>query len=238
MRRQSLFLIFILCYAISITYAQPSGVDPFFDAVPLRTDSNNKFFLTNQDASVVKSFFENQRNFKPNRVIKMDHGFYHGYRIYYSNTSDPETGSEPWIQVFTINTRECIETYHRSNSGLLEAPFLGVKKASAKYGYATGDVEDLMHQYEQIATRYYREFNDEKANLVNEMNMVFQKYLSKMESQSGQMFATGGNGYALKPVSSKDYTWELWEQCLEEVDQAGYNTMIEYSEVPATDSQL
>jgi len=168
----------------------------------------------------------------------MDHGFYHGFRIYYTNTNDPETGSEAWIQVFTINTRECIEAYQRSNAGLLEAPFLGVKKASEKYGYASEDVEELMQQYEQIATKYYREFDDEKANRVNEMSMVFQKYMSKMESQSGQMFATGGNGYALKPVSGKDYTWELWEQCLEEVDQAGYNTMIEYSEVPATDSRL
>jgi hypothetical protein len=237
MRRQSLFLIFILC-AISITYAQPSGVDPFSDAVPLRTDSNNKLFLTNQDAVAVKAFFENQRNFRPERIIKMDHGFYHGYRIYYTNTSNPETGSEPWIQVFTVNTRECIEAHQRSNSGLLEAPFLGVKKASEKYGYATEDVENLINQYKQIATRYYREFDDEQSNRVNEMNMVFQKYMSKIESQSGQMFATGGKDYITKPVSGKVYTWELWEQCLEEVDQAGYNTMIEYSEVPASGSRL
>ncbi len=237
MRRLSLFLVFIL-FSVYSSYGQPSGVDPFFDAVPLRPDNNNKYFLTNQDASVVKAFFENQRNFKPERIIKMDHGYYHGYRIYYSNTNDSETGAEPWIQIFTINPVECVESHKKYNSGLLDAPFIGVKKASEKYGYAKEDVDDLMNHYSHIVARYYQEFDDEKSNRVSEMNLVFQKYLSKMESQSGQMFATGGNGYALKPVSSKDYTWELWEQCLEEVDQAGYNTMIEYSEVPAPENRL
>ncbi len=235
MRKLLVFLYIIFCNLIFLN-AQPAGIDPFFDAVPLKPGEGNKYFLSNQDASVIRSFFENQTGLKPDRIIRMDHGYHHGFRIYYTKAESDGNSGEDWIQIFTVNTRERLESYQKKKPELLYAPFSGLKNSSAKYGYEEADIQNLINQYNQISTKYYREFDDGQAVLVNEMNLIMQKYLNKLELQSGQMFATGGaaDAYITKPISAKEYSWDLWVQCYEEIDQAGYITLIEYSSVQPT----
>lgn len=80
MKRLTILLISLL-FIISAAKAQPPGVDPFYDAVPYSVKKFNKTFLTNQDAGVVRSFFEHQVKNTPIRVIQIDQGHHHGYRF-------------------------------------------------------------------------------------------------------------------------------------------------------------
>ncbi|MFH1120607.1 MAG: hypothetical protein V1775_12360 [Bacteroidota bacterium] len=237
MKRLPIFLIFLVISLPSII-AQPAGVDPFYDAVPYSVKKFNRAFLTNQDAATIKSFFENQPGFKPERILKIDQGYHHGYRIYYRNADNDPDLPEPWIQIFTVNTPECIVACQKNNPELLDGPFLGLETCSKKHGYPEEDVKELVRQYRHLATRYYRLIEDENAKTISEMNLVFQKYNSKFNNQSGQMLASGGEGLMMKPLSSKEYSWNLWIQCFEEINQIGYSTLIEYSEVPAIGPDL
>ena len=231
MNRLAILLISLL-FIVSAAKAQPPGVDPFYDAVPYSVKKFNKTFLTNQDAGVVRAFFEHQVNNKPLRVIQIDQGHHHGYRFYYPNSENNPDGPEAWIQVFTVDTRESIELFEKNNPALLEAPFLGLKAAAHNYGYPEEDITALYNEYKQIATRYYKEVTDANGNTVNEMTVVFQKYYSKLKLQSGQMFASRNDGPVMLPENPRDYSWNLWLLCFEEIEQTGYRTIIEYSGIP------
>jgi hypothetical protein len=233
MKRLAILLTSLL-FIVSAAIAQPPGVDPFYDAVPYSVKKFNKNFLTNHDAVAVKAFFERQVNNMPVRVIKIDQGHHHGYRFFYPNTGDNPNAPEPWIQVFTVDTRECIELFEKNNPALLEAPFLGLKAAAQKYGYPEEDVSALYSQYKQIATRYYQEVTDANGYTVNEMTVLFQKYYSRLRQQPDQMLASGFQGPVMLPESARDYSWNLWLLCFEEIEQTGYRTIIEYSETPET----
>lgn len=209
--------------------AQPEGVDPFYDAVPYSVKKFNTAYLTNQDATTVKIFFENQRAHKPERIIKMDQGYHHGYRIYYQNTENPG-GPEKWIQVFTTNVNECAEMLEAKNPELLESPFIGFKTSSLSYGVSESLIDSLIRKYRKIPTMYYRQTYNNQGVVVDELNYVFQKYYAKMRDQSGQMIASVDDGLGMMPVNPKDYSWSLWIQCLDEISQIGYRTLIEYSD--------
>ncbi|MBK9356083.1 MAG: hypothetical protein IPN08_01605 [Bacteroidales bacterium] len=234
MKRLTILLISLL-FIISAAKAQPPGVDPFYDAVPYSVKKFNKTFLTNQDAGVVRSFFEHQVNNMPIRVIQIDQGHHHGYRFYYPNAANNPDGPEAWIQVFTVDVGKSIELFEKSNPALLEAPFLGLKAAAQKFGYPDEDVATLYNQYKQIATRYYQEVTDVNGNKVNEMTVLFQKYYSRLKQQPDQMLASGYQGPVMLPENAREYSWNLWLLCFEEIEQTGYRTIIEYSGIPETD---
>ncbi len=164
--------------------------------------------------------------------MKIDQGYHHGYRIYYQNTTNPE-GPEQWIQIFTTDVSECLERLEKTNNELLEAPFLGLKFASKKYGFSDTEVAEVIHQYKHLACMYYQQTFNSREQIVNEMYLVFQKYNSKLSDETGQMLVSMEDGLIIRPVSSRDYSWNLWMQCLEEVNQIGYKTLIEYSEPPS-----
>jgi hypothetical protein len=230
MKRLSILFV-LLSISIAIK-AQLNGFDPFYDAVPYSVKEFNTSFLTNQSAETVKSFFENQKTSKPIRVLKIDQGYHHGYRIYYQYTTNPE-GPEQWIQIFTTDVSECLERLEKTNNELLEAPFLGLKFASKKYGFSDTEVAEVIHQYKHLACMYYQQTFNSRDQIVNEMYLVFQKYNSKLSDETGQMLVSMEDGLIIRPVSSRDYSWNLWMQCLEEVNQIGYKTLIEYSEPPS-----
>lgn len=224
-------LIALLVILKTATIAQPSGVDPFSDVVPYSVKYFNKSFLSNQDAATIKTFFENQPGKKPVRIIETEQGYHHGYRIYYSNANGNPSAPEPWIQIFTINTAACLVACEKNNPALLESPFLGFRISSGKSGRPEEEVDAVVKQYRHLATKYYRLSEDNNADLVSEMSLVFQKYNSKIKDQTGQMLASTEQGVILKPVNTREYSWNLWLQCFEEINQIGYNTLIEYSEV-------
>lgn len=230
MKRLSILFV-LLSISIAIK-AQLNGFDLFYDAVPYSVKEFNTSFLTNQSAETVKSFFENQKTCKPIRTLKIDQGYHHGYRIYYQNTTNPE-GPEQWIQIFTTDVSECLERLEKTNNELLEAPFLGLKFASKKYGFSDTEVAEVIHQYKHLACMYYQQTFNSREQIVNEMYLVFQKYNSKLSDETGQMLVSMEDGLIIRPVSSRDYSWNLWMQCLEEVNQIGYKTLIEYSEPPS-----
>jgi hypothetical protein len=230
MKRLSILFV-LLSISIAIK-AQLNGFDPFYDAVPYSVKEFNTSFLTNQSAETVKSFFENQKTSKPIRVLKIDQGYHHGYRIYYQYTTNPE-GPEQWIQIFTTDVSECLERLEKTNNELLEAPFLGLKFASKKYDFSDTEVAEVIHQYKHLACMYYQQTFNSRDQIVNEMYLVFQKYNSKLSDETGQMLVSMEDGLIIRPVSSRDYSWNLWMQCLEEVNQIGYKTLIEYSEPPS-----
>ena len=230
MKRLSILFV-LLSISIAIK-AQLNGFDPFYDAVPYSVKEFNTSFLTNQSAETVKSFFENQKTCKPIRTLKIDQGYHHGYRIYYQNKANPE-GPEQWIQIFTTDVSECLERLEKTNNELLEAPFLGLKFASKKYDFSDTEVAEVIHQYKHLACMYYQQTFNSRDQIVNEMYLVFQKYNSKLSDETGQMLVSMEDGLIIRPVSSRDYSWNLWMQCLEEVNQIGYKTLIEYSEPPS-----
>lgn len=230
MKRLAILLTSLLM-VISAAKAQPPGVDPFYDAVPFSVKKFNKTFLTNQDAGVVRAFFERQANNPPIRVFRIDQGHHHGYRLYYPNAENNPEGPEAWIQIFTTDIRESIDLFEKHNPALLEAPFLGFRSAAQKFGYPEEEVSALYNQYKQIATRYYQEVTDASGNTVNEMTVLFQKYYSRLNQQPEQMLASGHQGPVMLPENPREYSWNLWLLCFEEIEQTGYRTIIEYSDV-------
>lgn len=86
----------------------------------------------------------------------------------------------------------------------------------------------------QIATRYYQEVTDVNGNKVNEMTVLFQKYYSRLKQQPDQMLASGYQGPVMLPENAREYSWNLWLLCFEEIEQTGYRTIIEYSGIPDT----
>jgi len=232
--KQTPILILLLALAASFTKAQSERIEPFVDAVPYSISSNIKsnFYLTNKDASVVKAFFTSPGQYQPEEVVAVDDGYYHGFRLCY-NSPDCAGRETParWIQVVTINTRESIGWFEKSNPEFLMIPFLGIKDIVGRDGHSKSDFREVFKQYKHLACRLYQQSDEAVGE--NALSAVLHAYNTRIGLQTDQLLASGNDGVFPRPGSNQADYWDLWIQCLEEIDQAGYITLIEYSDDPS-----
>ncbi len=227
--KQSLTLIIILALSTFQIKAQPVRVEPFADAVPYSMKSTSNIYFTNQEAGVVKSFFENQEVIKPERIVRVDDGYYHGFRLCYTNNDcpDPERMSS-WIQVMTINTEECIRWFEENNPEFLMMPFTSMKETVGKNRQSQADFNQIFSQYKHLACRLYRLSEAPEGNESDELSLVLDKYSERIGNQTGQMLASGDMNIYVHPRDNNAFNHNLWLQCLEELELVGYITLIEY----------
>jgi hypothetical protein len=232
-------LIPIILLALSAYYskAQPARVEPFADAVPYSMKSASNVYFTNQDAASVKAFFEEQTGVRPEKIIRIDEGYYHGFRICYSNISCTDSDkTSSWIQVLTINTRECIERFEQNNPEFLMIPFLSMKETARKNRQLQNDFNKIYEQYKYLSCRLYRLSEGSDGKESDELSLVLQKYSERVYNQTDQMLASGDNSSYVKPHNASTDHQNLWIQCLEELALVGYTTLIEYSDPPGSGS--
>ncbi len=233
--KKLLIPIILLALSASIIKAQPLRVEPFTDAVPYSMKSSSNVYFTNQDAETVKVFFETQLSVKPEKVIRIDDGYYHGFRICYDKTDCSDTDKMSlWIQVLTINTEECIKWFDETNPEFLMIPFLGMKETVRKNRKLQEDFKKVYEQYKFLACRLYRLSEGPDGLESDELSLVLQKYTERINNQTGQMLASGDKNAFIRQIDTASSNKALWIQCLEELELVGYVTLIEYSEVPGT----
>lgn len=227
-------ILIILSALITLTVkAQPVRVEPFVDAVPYSLKTPSGLFLTNKDAATVKDFFNAQTLVRPDNIIAIDEGYYHGYRLCYNKSDCTDHQSEDsWIQVLTIDEKECIAWFEKQNPELLMVPFLGMKELAGRQKQAKAEFREVYKQYKMLSCRLYRQSEDASGEETNELALVLEKYSDRINRQTDQMFASNSNESLTLPMSDYEYSWSLWLQCLEEIDVVGYVTLIEYSEAP------
>lgn len=213
--------------------AQSARVEPFVDAVPYSLKTPSGLFLTNQDATFVKDFFTAQSSDRPDKIVVIDEGYYHGYRLCYNKTdSNEHQSAASWIQVLTIDEKECIAWFEKTNPELLMVPFRGMKELACKRKHAKAAFREVYNRYKELSCRLYRQTEDSKGEQANELSLVLEKYADRINRQTDQMIASYSNESLTLPMNDHEYKWSLWLQCLEEIDVIGYITLIEYSEVP------
>jgi len=236
--KQLLILIISLTFVSTELKAQPEGVGPFADAVAYDLKSPSNLYLTNRDAGAVMAFFTEAGKIQPERIIAVDEGYYHGYRLCYNSEScnDRDLPAQ-WIQVLTLDTRECLAWFEEYNPDLLMAPFTGLKALSGKQGHPGSEFSKVYDQYKYLACRLYRQSEDHEGGDANELALVIHKYSDKIDLETNQMLASGGDGVMLRPGNNDRNEWDLWIECLEEIDVVGYTTLIEYSDAPLTGSR-
>ena len=227
-------ILIILSALLTFTVkAQSARVEPFVDAVPYSLKTPSGLFLTNQDASQVKDFFNAQSTARPDRIIAVDEGYYHGYRLCYNETNcDDYQSAASWIQVLTINEKECIAWFEKTNPELLMVPFMGMKELAGNHKKAKAEFREVYNRYKKLSCRLYRQSEDTKGEEANELSLVLDKYADRINLQNDQVFASNSTESLTLPMSDHEYSWSLWMQCLEEIDVVGYITLIEYSEMP------
>lgn len=227
-------ILIILSALLTLTVkAQSARVEPFVDAVPYSLKTPSGLFLTNQDASLVKDFFNAQSTVRPDRIIAVDEGYYHGYRIFYNETNcNDHQSAASWIQVLTIDEKECIAWFEKTNPEFLMVPFLGMKELAGNHKQAKAQFGEVYNRYKKLSCRLYRQSEDTKGEEANELALVLDKYADRINQQTDQVFASNSNESLTLPMSDHEYSWSLWLQCLEEIEVVGYSTLIEYSEVP------
>ena len=236
--KQLLILIISLTFVSTELKAQPEGVGPFADAVPYSLKSPSNLYLTNRDADEVKAFFTQAGKVQPNRIIAVNEGYSHGYRLCYNNSAC--SGSDQpasWIQVVTIDAAECLSFFEEHNPELLMAPFLGLKTLSVKQWPGDNEFSKVYDRYKHIACLLYRQSEDHEGVMANELALVIHKYSDKIDLETSQMLASGGEGVMLRPGNNERNEWDLWIECLEEIDVVGYTTLIEYSDAPIPGSR-
>jgi hypothetical protein len=232
-------LIPVILLALSAFYskAQPVRVEPFADAVPYSMKSATNVYFTNQDAGTVKTFFEEQTGIRPEKIITIDEGYYHGFRICYSNISCTDTDkTSSWIQVLTINTGECIEWFEQTNPEFLMIPFQSMKETARRNRQFQNEFNKIYEQYKYLSCRLYRLSEGSDGHESDELSLVLQKYSERVNNQTDQMLASGDNSSYVKPRNAGSDHQNLWIQCLEELTQVGYITLIEYSDPPGSGS--
>lgn len=236
--KQLLILIISLTFVSTDLKAQPEGVGPFDDAVPYSLKSPSNLYLTNRDAEEVKAFFTETGKLQPNRVIAVNEGYSHGYRLCYNNSAC--NGSDlpaRWIQVVTIDVAECLSFFEEHNPELLMAPFQGLKTLSGKQRLGDNEFSKVYDRYKHIACLLYRQSEDHEGMMANELALVIHRYSDKIELETNQMLASDGDGVMLLPGNNARNEWELWIECIEEINVVGYTTLIEYSDAPQAGSR-
>lgn len=235
--KRLLSLIAMLFVVSLYSFCQPAIPEPFADAVPYRIKSPTSLFLTNQEAEAVKNYFGQPEHIQPEKVEILDEGFYHGYRLCYNqaNCINKESRSA-WIKIYTINTNECIKWYEDVNPEFLMVPFQNIKEIPENKNGNKDNFTKAFDRYKYLSCRLYRQSKDSEGETESELSLVLNKYYTKINTQSGQMLVSGARDVYSHPVSSLEYNWNLWMQCLEEIDDVGYITLIEYSEIPTSES--
>lgn len=231
--KQITFLITLLALFSSFIKAQPLGVEPFADAIPYRKNISSNLFLSNHDASAVKMFFTSPEKTQPQMIMQVDEGYYHGYRLCYNSNdcSNSETSLQ-WIQVLTINTEECIKFLEKNNPGILMVPFWGISSMVGKKGHTKSDFKKVCDYYRHLPCRLYQQTTNSSGDEISALSQIMLDYKAKIGLQTEQLLASEGTGLVIKPKSNDEDYWDLWMQCLDEVDDMGYITLIEYSENP------
>ena len=233
--KQLLSLIILLFVVSNFSFGQTAVYEPFADAIPFRINSPTTFFLTNQDAEAVKAFFEQPEFIQPEKIECLSNGYYSGYRLCYNRAAcENQKVRSEWIQVYTINTDECIRWYEDNNPDFLMVPFQNIRSITDKRNNKKESFTDIFNQYKHLACQLYRQSKDSDGQDESELSLVLQKYYSKINYQTGQMLVSGDKDVFSQPLSNADYNWNLWMQCLEEIDVVGYTTLIEYSDIPTS----
>lgn len=226
MNRLSILTISLAFITISLS-AQTPGILLYPDAIPYSLKAPTNLYLTNQDTEMVKTFFLQPGHPQPEKIMKVDEGYYHGYRLYYINTEGDNR--EHWIQVVTINTGECIDWLEKHNLESLWLPFQGIKELTGKFNHTEEDYASVFYQYKHLACRLYRLTEDKHGTDVNELSLILEKYTEKIDAETNQMLASGEDGLLMRPVNANENEWSQWIQCFEEIEVVGYITLIEYS---------
>lgn len=231
-------ILIILSALLTLTVkAQSARVEPFVDAVPYSLKTQSGLFLTNQEAAFVKDFFTAQSAARPDKIVAVDEGYYHGYRLCYSKTDcNNHQSVASWIQVLTIDEKECIAWFEKTNPELLMVPFLGLKELAGRHKQAKAEFREVYNRYKKLSCRLYRQSEDSKGEEANELSLVLAKYSDRINLQTDQIFASNSYAPLTLPMSDNENSWSLWMQCLEEIDVVGYITLIEYSEIPGSDN--
>lgn len=232
--KKLLILIISLTNISTILKAQPSRVEPFDDAVPYSLQSPSTLYLTNRDAAAVRDFFTGNGKVQPERIIPVEEGYYSGYRLCYgSEACNGNHSTARWIQVLTIDSARCMLWYRKNHPELLMAPFNGLLQLSGQSRDGRKEFRKVFERYKYLACRLYRQTEDHNGLPENEMALVIRRTSGRMEMETSQMLASGGDGVMLLPSNNLRNQWNICIQSLEELEMAGYTTLIEYSDPPA-----
>jgi hypothetical protein len=229
MNRLSILTISLAFITLSLN-AQTPAIALYPDAIPYSLKTPSNLYLTNQVTETVKAFFLQPGHPQPDKIMKVDEGYYHGYRLCYAGTG--QHSPESWIQVVTINTTECIKWREKHNLESLWLPFQGIKELTGKFNHSEDEYSDVYNQYKHLACRLYRLTEDKYGADVNELSLILEKYSEKIDAETNQMLASGEEGLLMRPVNANENEWSQWIQCFEEIDVVGYITLIEYSGIP------
>jgi len=227
-------LIILLALVTANIKAQSERVEPFVDAVPYSIHNASNLYLTNQDAAEVKTFYTAANRLQPYKILAVDEGYYHGYRLCYKSAdSENQEMADEWIQVVTVNLQECVDWYEKTNPEFLMVPFAGIVSIVGNKGHSRADFRKVYTHYKHLACELYQQSQD-PGDETNVLSMVLHTYNTKISLQTNQMLASGDYDVIVTPGSNREDYWDLWMQCLEDIDDVGYTTLIEYSQAPGT----
>jgi len=231
--KRMMILIGMVALTVQLLRAQSFGIEPFTDAVAFSRDHSPELFLSNRTASDVKDFFVQAAGDKPVKVIPISDGYNAGYRICYSTGNCRIPGkNDQWVQVYTVNTAECIRYYESENPDVLMAPFSQIRDLTTSSGHTKAEFNKVYNHYKHLSCRMYRQTGIESGGPLNEMTQLVEQYKSKVQSGSSMMLASEGEGVLMRPVDIRQFNWNLWLKCFDEIEQSGYKTLIEYSQPP------
>lgn len=234
MKNSALLILFIALLS-SNSRAQSDKIESFPDALPYSMKTPSNLYLTNHDAESVLAFFRQNNHLVPDGIVTVDEGYSHGYRLCYNSKGRSASDrTADWIKIYTINTQECLDWFQESNPEFLMIPFNEIKGLAGKAERPKDDFTKVYEHYKHVACRLYRQSETPEGEETDELALVMQKYSSKIDLETGLMLASEGDELMMKPVSRNEYNWNLWMQCLDEMDMVGYITLIEYSQIPGS----
>lgn len=219
-------LIILLSFLFSLNVS--AQIQTMSESVPYSTRPGNTMWLTNLTSEQVRDFYLDKIPFKPEKIVPLNEKTAKGYKLYYKHQ-----GSLGWqkysISVTTLDIKNCICYYEDTNPDLLMLPFTGLKSMIGSFNHTPADFKKIYKQYQHLACRLYRESIDSKGNVSNEMATLLQKYMTAATVSEENLVASGDMSTPVPQEKIKKDNWNYWLGFLQELDNMGYITLIEYS---------
>ncbi len=217
-----------LCY--STLYAQVPGVCA--DVVPYSNKPGNTIWLTNLSSDQVKKHYAGLA-VKPEKITPVSDKTADGFRLYYCQPGS-KGWQKFWIKITTVNVRNSVAFYEDYNPRLLLVPFQGLEELIGKFDHTQAEFKRVYNKYQHLGCHLYKQAMDSKGNYKDEMTVLYEKYKDALATEN-QNIAAADNQVALSIEQNKNNqdSWNHWLKYLEELDQCGYITIIEYSIPPS-----
>lgn len=222
--RKSLIIIICLFFGLSLS----AQIQTMSESVPYSTKPGNTMWLTNLTAEQVKAFYLDKIPFTPEKIVNLNDKTTEGYKMYYKHQ-----GSLGWqkysISVSTLKIKDCISFYENTNPDFLMLPFIGLKSSVGTFNHTPGDFKKVYKQYQYLACKLYRESIDQKGNVSNEMAVLLQKYMAAVNASDENLVAAGDGVVPVPQTKTQRDNWNYWLNFLQELNNIGFVTLIEYS---------